>query len=270
VTGSSSEGPRALTPAAVAGPAPVHPQWGTLQHLEGLFNPLGQQRGGLLWCLLKTRPGRDRDHPVLAGLSRGAFNSNPVMAGYLAACLALRLAREARETDSVETEEAVERIRGLFAPLLSGIGDRIFYGGVRPLLSLVAILTALLWFGEPALWYWLGYNAIHVYWRRHTWSVGWQGEEAIRREIRGHFLGRWASGSAKLARFFLGLTLGAALAGLWLGQGAMWSGALLVICGLGFLLMSGGRVRPLAWGWIGILVAGGLALVRLALEKGKV
>lgn len=244
--------------------------WGGLQHLEGLFNSVGQQRGGLLWCLLKTHPGRDRDHPVIRSATAGAFNTNPVLAGYVTACLALRLARDARELDAAETDETMERIRGLFAPLLAGIGDRIFYGGIRPLASLVGILSALLWFGEPALWLWLGYNAVQLYWRRRAWSVGLQGEGAVRTEIRGKGLEKWAAGGARLARFALGLTLGAALVGLWLGQGIEWSVVFLGVCGFGFVLARSRRISPLMLGWIGIGVAGLVALVRLALEKGRV
>lgn len=261
------------------------PRWGSLEHLEGLFNPAGQQRAGLIWSLLKARPGRDRNDPVLAGLARGAFNTNPVLAGYLAGCLALRLSREAESQGAgrqpgvpggagpeaaSETTEAVERIRILLAPLLAGIGDRVMYGGIRPLLSLAGIYSALIWLGDPAVWYWLGYNAVQLYWRRRSWSVGIRGEEAVRAEIRSRILERWATVTARAARFLLGLALGAAVTGIWLNQGAAWSAVFLAVCLTGLLIMRSGRVPPLLWGWLGLAVAGLMALLRLGLERGKV
>jgi len=243
--------------------------WPGAQFLEVLFNPAGQQRGGLIFGLLRTVPGRDRTHPVLASLIQYPFNTNPVLSGYVAGLLALRLAREARECDPLETEEALERIRVTLAPVLSGMGDRVFWGGVRPLLSLIGILSAFLWIGEPALWYWVGYNALQLYWRRRSWSVGLRGEEAVRAEIRGPILRRWAKGFSGAGRFLLGLTVGAVATGSWLERGPTGSGVFLGVTALGYALARSRRVGPLTIGWIGIGLAGVVALARFELWRLK-
>lgn len=241
--------------------------WPGSPYLEALFNPAGQQRGGLLIGLLRTVPRRGREHPVIRALSGGPFNANPVLSGYLAGLLAVRLAREARECDPEETESAILRIRTTLAPLLSGVGDRIVWGGLRPSLSLVGILSAFLWVGEPALWYWVGYNAVQVYWRRRGWSIGLAGEEAVRGELRGARLQRWARVLPRLGRFLLGLTFGAVGAGLWLGHGPEGCGVFVAACGAGYLLARGGRVGGIALGWIGLGLAGLLALARFGWKE---
>ena len=242
--------------------------WPGAQYLEALFNPVGQQRGGFLYGLLRLFPQRDRSHPIVAGLMGRSVNTNPVLSGYLAGLVAVRLAREARETDPAETEAALERIRSLLAPVLSGLGDRLFWGGVRPALSLVGILSAFLWIGEPALWYWVGYNAVQLYWRRRSWSVGLRGEAAIRSEITGAVLRRWVEGAATAGRFLLGLVLGAVATGLWHGHGAGWCGVFVGICVLGFVIARAGRTGPIGLAWMGIGLAALVALARFGLWKG--
>jgi hypothetical protein len=147
------------------------------------------------------------------------------------------------------------------------LGDRLFWGGVRPVLSLVGILSAFLWIGEPALWYWLGYNALQLYWRRRSWSVGLRGEEAVRAEITGPALRRWTRTLAAGGRFLLGLTIGAVAAGSWLDYGPAWCAVFLGVIVLGFLLARSRRVSPLGFGWIGIGLAALVALAKFELWR---
>lgn len=242
--------------------------WGGLQHLNGLYNPVGQQRGGLLRVLARAAPGRDRRDPVLAGVAAGPVLTHPVIAGYVAGTLIVRLGSEARESDSEDATAAVERIRTTIAPLLSGLGDRLFFGGLGPVLSLIGILSAILWFGEPGLWYWLGYNSIQVYWRRRSWKIGLRGEDAVRREILGRDLERWVSRLSRLGRFLVGVTTGTVVMGLWAGQGMAWSGVFLLLCAAGFVLSRSGRISPLLFGWIALAASGLIALARIGLGKG--
>jgi hypothetical protein len=256
--------------AALAKPRPARwpaSAWPGAQFLEVLFNPAGQQRGGLLFGLLRTVPGRGLDHPVLRFLSRGPFNVNPVLSGYVAGLLAVRLAREAREATADAEEEALERIRSTLAPVLSGIGDRLVWGGLRPVLSLIGILSAFLWIGEPALWYWVGYNAVQSYWRRRSWRIGRQGEEAVRAELTDPTLRRWVKQFTIGGRFLLGLTIGAVAAGAWSEHGVAWCGVFLVVLGLGYLLARTRRVGPLSLGWIGIALAALVAWARFELWR---
>lgn len=243
--------------------------WPGAQYLEALFNAPGQQRGGFLFGLLRTVPGRGREHPVVAALASGPFNSHPVLAGYLAGVVAIRLARPARETDPAEAAEAIERIRATLAPVLSGLGDRLFWGGVRPVLSLIGMLSAFLWIGEPALWYWLGYNAVQLYWRRRSWACGLRGESAVREEIVGSALKRWTRVLSSVGRFLVGLAIGAVAVGSWREHGPTWCAVFLGVIALGFALARSRRVSPLGLGWIGIGLAGLVALARFELWRLK-
>lgn len=257
--------------------------WVAGRDLESLYNDEGRQRGGVLLGLLRLVPGASREHPVVVGLKRGGFNVNPVLAGYLLAPLAVRLARPTRvggEIDQVvdavpaevgaDDEAAVARAQDLLAPVLSGLGDRLFWGGVRPVLSLVAVLGWVLWIGQPAAWYCLGYNAVQWHWRRRAWRTGLLGEEAVRQELGGTVLRRWIAAATGTGRFLLGAAIGVIATWLWMRErlgpreGARGVLPLLFLgcTALGFVLARRGRPGPLALGWIALLAAGAAALAR--------
>jgi hypothetical protein len=257
--------------------------WIAGRDLESLYNHAGQQRGGALLGLLRLVPQAAREHPVVMALRRGPFNVNPVLAGYLLAPLAARLARSISVdtadsgTDDRELaraaardEAAVERARELLAPVLSGLGDRLFWGGVRPALSLVTVLGWVLWIGHPAAWYWLGYNAVQWYWRRRAWCIGLLGDDAVRRELGGRLLPRWIAAATGTGRFLLGGAVGVIVTWLWMRErlepreGARGGLPLLFLgcIALGFVLARRGRPGPLTLGWIALLAAGAATLAR--------
>lgn len=282
----------AVDPITNPNPGPVAPDtrsrlrgggWLAGRDLESLYNQDGQQRGGVLLGLLRLVPDAADRHPVVTALRRGPFNVNPVLAGYLLAPLAVRLSRAAPAdgtsdvpadpepaTTAARDEAAVERARNLLAPVLSGLGDRLFWGGVRPVLSLVTVLGWVLWIGQPAAWYWLGYNAVQWYWRRRAWATGLLGDDAVRREIGGRLLPRWIAAASGTGRFLLGGAVGVIVTWLWMRErlepreGAR-SGLPLLFLGciaLGFVLARRGRPGPLTLGWIALLAAGTATLVR--------
>jgi hypothetical protein len=272
------------SPAAAAVPTSLQKgAWVAGRDLESLYNDKGQQRGGVLLGLLRLVPGAARTHPVVAGLLRGPFNVNPILAGYLLAPLAVRLARpigtggavaEGAAPTLAETAAddaaAVERAQGVLAPVLSGLGDQLFWGGVRPVLSLVAVLGWVLWIGQPAAWYGLGYNAIQWHWRRRAWRIGLLGEDAVRREIGGPVLRGWIAVATRTGRFLLGGAVGVIATWLWMRErlgpreGARGVLPLLFLgcTALGFVLARRGRPGPLALGWIALLAAGIAALAK--------
>ena len=257
--------------------------WIAGRDIESLYNHAGQQRGGVLLGLLRLVPQANREHPVVRALRRGPFNVNPVLAGYLLAPLATRLTRAvpangaASGAEDLELaraaardEAAVERSRDLLAPVLSGLGDRLFWGGVRPVLSLVTVLGWVLWIGQPAAWYWLGYNAVQWHWRRRAWGVGLLGDDAVRRELGGRLLPRWIAASTGAGRFLLGGAAGVIVTWLWMRErlepreGARGGLPLLFLgcIALGFVLARRGRPGPLTLGWIALSAAGAATLAR--------
>jgi hypothetical protein len=285
--GGGTESTTAAGPSSLRGGA-----WTAGRDLESLYNDEGQQRGGLLLGLLRLVPDAAGEHPVVNSLRDGPFNVNPVLAGYLLAPLAARLARPLPAAGAVldagdvelaraaaSDEEAVQRARGLLAPVLSSVGDRLLWGRVRPVLSLVTVLGGgALWIGEPAAWYWLGYNAVQWYWRRRSWRTGLRGEEAVRREIGGSLLRRWTAVATGTGRFLLGGAIGVIVIWLWMrerlspreGTRGMLPLLFLGCIALGFGLARRGRPGPLALGWIALLVAGATALARHGLgELGR-
>lgn len=224
------------------------PVFGGGAGLEALFNPEGQQRGGLLRLLLHPRWGAGReDGPLLQAFKEGPFNTNPILTGYVAGALVVRLTRAA-ESDSA----AVDRLRTTLAPLLASQGDRLFWGSLRPSLALLGFFSAFLWLGEPGLWYGLGYNAVTFYWRRRAWRVGLDGEEAVHAEVRRRVLEGWSRVLGKVLRPTMGAALGALLAGpVVAGEfriAAVIAGTLVAGYGLG----RSGRVSSLGLAWIGI------------------
>jgi hypothetical protein len=275
VSGTPGTGFPALTSSLEGG------AWIAGRDLESMYNDGGQQRGGVLLGLLRLVPKAPRDHPVVRALERGPFNVNPVLAGYVLAPLAARLTRpipfegssfDATEVEraAAEDEDAVERARSLLAPVLSGLGDRLIWGGVRPTLSLVTVLGWVLWIGQPAAWYWLGYNAVQWHWRRRAWQIGLLGEAAVRREMVGRRLQRWMAVATGTGRFLLGGAIGVIVTWLWMrerlspreGEWGLLPLVFLGCIGLGFVLARRGRPGPLTLGWIALLVAGVAALAR--------
>jgi hypothetical protein len=257
--------------------------WIAGRDLESLYNHAGQQRGGVLLGLLRLVPQAARAHPVVMALRRGPFNVNPVLAGYLLAPLAARLTRavpvdgtaSGMEDDELgraaaRDEAAVERARDLLAPVLSGLGDRLFWGGVRPVLSLVTVLGWVLWIGQPAAWYWLGYNAVQWHWRRRAWDIGLLGDDAVRRDLGGRLLPRWIAAATGTGRFLLGGAVGVIVTWLCMlerlgPRKGTWGVLPLMFLGciaLGFALARRGRPGPLTLGWIALLVAGAATLAR--------
>jgi len=262
----------------VADRAPSGVWWSAPLSIEGLFNPTGQQRGGLLHGLLRAVPGQPTGDPLLRALAAHPFNTNPVLSGYLLAALAGHLrggaagrdetpeaGADAAEAASI-AEQVAERVRTTLAPLLAGLGDRLFWAGVRPFVNLLGILSAILLWGEPALWMVLGYNAVTWYWRRRAWRVGSAGEAAVRAEIRSRALETAALRWAKAARFLLGAILGVALVGAGTTRGVTGVASLVLICGAGYGIARAARVAPLAVAWVGVGLAGLFVLLHLGLE----
>jgi len=236
--------------------------------LEVLFNPEGQQRGGASLAMRRALGGRP--HALLDCLARGPFNANPVLAGYLLGCLASRAAAEP-EMSAKEAERTAARVRGVLAPPVSGIGDRLFWGGVRPVLTAAALVVALLTRtvegGLAAVCvYLVGFNVLQAYWRRRSWRVGRRGEDAVRSDCAG-ILRSWSAAFPRAGRFLLGLAAGLAF---WSLAAAREAGALGLFAGaaaVGFMAVRHGKPGATCLGWIAVAASVGAALARAVAKE---
>jgi hypothetical protein len=178
--------------------------------LEAPFNPEGQQRGGLAWILAPDPP------PPTA-----PFNANPTLAGYLTGWWA-----------SGQRETWAER-RQSVAAALSAVGDRLTWGGLRPLAVMSGLLGAAIGPATAALALLLVYNPAEFVLRGWSVRAGLGGPASVLRDLGRQRLPRLARPLARL----LAVTTGF-LGGFWLA---------------GFL--RGGAIADAAWGILGLLAA---------------
>ena len=122
----------------------------TLYGLEALYNSSGQQRGGMLRAVRRGAPQSPAGALLLKELARGPCNTNPILSGYIAGIL-IHGAGRAIGDEPEGTGGLIDRCRSLLAPLAAAMGDRLFWGSVRPALSMVCLFSALFSALEPAI-----------------------------------------------------------------------------------------------------------------------
>lgn len=191
---------------------------------------------------------------VLEEIARGPINSNPIMSGYIAGVLIRETAAAARG-ESGRARGVVERCRSFLAPLAAAAGDRLFWGQVRPALSLASLLPALFCGLEAAVLYCLGYNAAQIWWRRRALAVGLRGEQAVRDELRGGLLERASVAWRSTGRLLLGALAGVAGIEGWFRLGPAGAVLLLATGLAGWRIAAGIGVRPTVSAIIGIASA---------------
>ncbi len=226
----------------------------TLFGLEALYNSSGQQRGGMLRAVRRGASKQEGDDRLLEELAKGPCNTNPILSGYIAGIL-IREAGGATGTGLQERGTLLERCRTLLAPLAAAMGDRLFWGSMRPALSLACLFSVLFSTLGPAVLYCLGYNVTQVWWRRRALFTGLGGEQAVRRELRGGRLERASAGWGSVGRIILGLLAGVLAVEVWTRLGPAGA-ALFLVAGLsGWGLASSTRIRPILASAIGLAVA---------------
>jgi PTS system mannose-specific IID component len=180
--------------------------------LQSVWNPQGMQHIGFCFAMLPVARGMDeRERREFAERHLEFFNSNPVLASYvLGASAATELASE-----NGECIEVLHLKRSLAGPL-GMAGDALFWGSLRPLAGLAAVLAAIggrLW--APLLFLAL-YNVPHLMLRwRGIGRGGELGPGAAREVLGAGFRGAIRRLRLSLA-FLAGLTATAAVG---LGQG---------------------------------------------------
>lgn len=181
---------------------------------------------------LKTRdPVR---HTAASVRSAEFFNCNPNLAGLALGALARA------ERDGVPGEQ-VSRLRTALCGPLGAIGDRIFWAGVVPALSALAIVAVVLGAGAWAIaGFLIAYNTLRV------GTAWWSLRTGLREGLQvGGAVGRsWLPKAAEqvgpLAGFAVGLAI--PLAGKWLLRGLRPSAVVLAV------LLAVGGVALSRWG----------------------
>ncbi len=196
-----------LGPLAVVSQGRPRASQARLLCLDALYNPRGQQRGGIYRALAPSlsAPAREEARQFLAARS---FQTHASLSGYVLGPVAS--AAEAR------TGEALEVAQALHAPVVSGVGDRLFAGAVHPALAWAGATIGLialslfhasapnsgllsLTLAAPAVVCVAGAGIAGRYWRGRSWRVGVGGEANVAAELRTRPWARWTRGADLVA-----------------------------------------------------------------------
>lgn len=179
--------------------------------LDLLYNPAGQQRGGVL-ALLMSSPFRG--HPSARGAIRAllhqSFNTSPLLCGF-----ALGPLFHAIKDASLEEKDGAEQARRtavVLAPALAALGDRFVFSGTQPAVSALILMSAVVLPLELLPWVLGVWFVLHLvlqsYWRRRGWATGLEREGAVLSFLRGRKLEQWILAQQYLARFAAGAAIG--------------------------------------------------------------
>lgn len=192
-----------LGPLAVVSQGRPRAPQGRLLFLDALYNPRGQQRGGVYRAITPalSAPALEEARQFLATRS---FQTHASLSGYVLGPVAS--AAEAR------TGEALEVAQALHAPVVSGVGDRLFAGAVHPALAWAGASVGLIALSllhasapnpgavsltlvAPAAVCVAGAGIAGRYWRGRSWRVGVGGEANVAAELRTRPWARWTRGA---------------------------------------------------------------------------
>jgi hypothetical protein len=205
--------------------------WGGASRLDLLYNPAGQQRGGVIGMLLAS-PFRESAaaRGAIRVLQSRSFNTSPLFCGFALGPLFHAVALET--LDEKDGAEQAERVAVVLAPALAAVGDRFVFGGVQPVLSALVAATAVLLprsiLPEVLAGYVILNLMLQAFWRRRAWIIGLEREGAVLSFLRGRTLERWI----RIHRGIVHVAAGAAVGGtIVLAARRAEPGSLLVLCG---------------------------------------
>ncbi|MFA6029995.1 MAG: PTS system mannose/fructose/sorbose family transporter subunit IID [Elusimicrobiota bacterium] len=210
--------------------------------LQGAWSFERMQNLGFLFAL---EPALERAHgPRRAEAAQRHleyFNTQPYMSGFALGAAAGMEERLSRETDPARAAAAAERLSAVKRSLASGLaalGDRFFWGSLRPACAAAAVAAwGILWTLDVpfpvlagCLLYLALFNAAALWTRWEGLRIGFEEQESLPKA-----LGRWPwqSGAAALRTAGLVLVGSTALAALivppW-GSFTPWNLAVLAAC----------------------------------------
>jgi PTS system mannose-specific IID component len=226
--------PRAGGDAAAAPPAHWRGAGRALLRLlavQGAWNYERMQGLGVGWAaapLLADLAARDGErHREATARAAEFFNANPNLAG-------LAVGAEVRaEYDGVPAEQ-VRRLRTALCSPLGALGDQVFWAGLVPALSGVAILGVALgggWWPVAAVV--LVYAAVRLWTARWALRTGLASGMAVGRAVGASWLPRAVPRIGPVAGFAVGLSLPIAAAWYLAPAGPGQAAATLTLAGVG-------------------------------------
>jgi len=189
--------------------------------IQAAWNYRGMQHLGLLFAQLPALPAEPGARRAAMGRAFGFYNAHPYLCGYLLGAAA--------RLEPLGQGEDLARLKKAAIPPLGAAGDRLFWAGLKPLCGTVGVLAlTLLAAGETAqegklaravvaaALATLGYNLVHVHWRRRALRDGHRlglGVAASIRALATHpGLARAGQALSLLAGLALPLAAGRAMA----------------------------------------------------------
>jgi hypothetical protein len=227
--------------------------------LNSLYDAEGQQRGGTIHLLRSLLPG---DSPARAAaleeISEQPVNTSAMLAG-LALGPLVSLVHDSA-TSREEAREQARRMRMAFAPVVGALGDRLRFGALQPSAAGGFLSAALIWPPAVVLWYLVGLG-MKALWTARSWRIGLAGQNAVLQWLDARVLDRWIGTLQRLARVFLGLSIG--FVGMETAQnGALQPIVFVSMLGIGLLLGRRGG-SPFLLAWIAVAAALLLGVVEL-------
>jgi mannose/fructose/N-acetylgalactosamine-specific phosphotransferase system component IID len=174
--------------------------------LETLWNDEKMQSAGFLFCLYPAlRRVYSNESDLKAALARHAVlvNTHPVLAPLLVGITA-RLERDGDRATVVKVRHAV-------MTTLAAFGDRVFWSHLRPLASVIGVVTALVMFWSPlsSLLFLVTFNVPNLIMRSGGFQRGWT-EGLVALGSLGSPMVPWSCELMRAA-IYLGLGLAAGL-----------------------------------------------------------
>ncbi len=141
--------------------------------LQASWSFSGMQTLGFVTALTSALKDRSKRDLVLKEY-KGLFNTHPYMASYMIGAM-LRLIEEEHLTGS-----EIKRFKGIGQGTLATSGDLLFWGTLRPAVSLLAVILTLKFGMIGPLAFLIIYNLFHIYHRFFGIKIGYQmGREVV-------------------------------------------------------------------------------------------
>ena len=183
-------------------------RWNVMWHsqfLQGSWNYERMQNGGWAYSMIpalrKLYPNKE---DMAAALQRHLvfFNTHPYLASPI---IGVTLALEEDKANGIEVDdEAIQGVKvGMMGPL-AGVGDRVFWYTVRPILGALGASMAINGNILGPILFFILWNLIRIAFLWYTQELGYKAGAAISSDLSGGLLKKVTRGAAMMGMFVLG------------------------------------------------------------------